>query len=256
MTEYPKITRANAEKAYAELAQSNEPDWSSLVVSHSEHFERFRPIAEAIEDLVSASTTDRLKKGDSRLASFEADLGICLHEYIPWGDQTGDSSFWRWIALVPARAAVLYRHQYSMPPQKDNYGIGPLKENLAFRSWLRADIAFDPTAQRFSSDRYEWAKVGDQDLWRSLLIRTRYTYARELAKALLEFQHPNKSPRRTLKPGDPYTGIRMLSKRLTRLHSNQCFAAMTKDECLELISELSDGLEMEDGSTYLHVGKN
>lgn len=256
MTEYPQLSYANAEKAYDVLTNSEEPDWVALVPDHEAHALSYQSVREAVEELVLASPGGQLKKGDPRLSTFEAELGVLLHEQIPWGRHTGDKSFWRWIAMVSARSAVLYRHQYSNPPNKDNYGIGSLTENLCFRSWIRADIACEESASRFSDERYAWAKVGDQDLWRSFLIRVRYSYAREMAKALLEFQHPGRIAARTLKAGDKSTGIRMLSKKLSRLHPNMCLAALNKDECLELISELAVGLETEDGGKFTHAGRN
>lgn len=254
MRDYPRLTVSQAEAVYQALARSEEPDFAA-VPDHDKFLSRYRDVREAVGQLISEFPAESLAKSNPVLANFEARLGIVLHELIPWGDHTGDRDFWRWIALVPVRDAVLYRHQYSVPPNEANYGIGSITENLAFRSWIRADIAYDPDAPKFSEERYAWAMVGDQDLWRSFLIRVRYSYSRELARALLEFQHPDRTTQRTLKAGDKTTGIRLLSKRLTRLHPNLCFAALDRAECLQLIRELSDGLEKGDGGRFSYVGQ-
>jgi hypothetical protein len=250
---YPKLCLANGEKAYGALDRSEDPDWPSLVADHEVHVRSYRGVAEAVDELLHESPD---APTTSDLRQFEAALGIRLHELIPWGEHTGDKSFWRWVAFVPLGEAVVYRHGEKGMPDKKNYGIGSLTENLAFRSWMRADIAYDATAPSFSPERYAWARVGDQDLWRSFLFRVRYSYSREMAKALLEFQHPDMISSRTLKPGDKDTGIRMLSKRLTRLHPNMCFAALGKSDCLDLLDELADGLELEGGGTYSSAGRN
>lgn len=253
MNRYPQLSQTNAATAYKSLVISEEPDWPSLVSDHEIHVRNYQRVSEAVQELLREAPDDPTA---SELREFEASLGICLHELIPWGEHTGDKSFWRWIAFVPLGEAVVYRHGAKGMPNKVNYGIGSLVENLAFRSWMRADIAYDETAPQFSPHRYAWARIGDQDLWRSFLFRVRYSYSREMAKALLEFQHPSQSTFRVLKPGDKNTGIRMLSKRVTRLHSNMCFAALTKAECLELLDELADGLELEGGGTYTSAGRN
>lgn len=251
MSSYPQLSPASAQKAYDALAIPEEPDWLSLVPNHETHVRNYHRINEAVQQLLSESPDDPTT---SDLREFEAALSVLLHQLIPWGNHTGDRSFWRWVAFVPLRQAVAYRHGGNSMPNEKNYGIGSLTENLAFRCWIRGDIACDDSASPFSPERYAWARVGDQDLWRSFLIRVRYSYAREMARALLEFQHPDKSETRTLKAGDKTTGIRMLSKRLSRLHANVCLAALSKDECLELLGELADGLETEDGDTYTYAG--
>ncbi|MCZ7579229.1 MAG: hypothetical protein M5U21_00180 [Fimbriimonadaceae bacterium] len=251
MSNYPRLSLACAQEAYKALSIPEEPDWLSLVPDHETHLRNYLGISDAVKYLLSQSP-DNPTKVDLR--EFEANLSECVHPLIPWGDHTGDQSFWRWVAFVPLREAVVYRHGGKSMPDKKNYGIGPLTENLAFRCWIRGDIACDDSASPFLSERYAWARVGDQDLWRSFLIRARYSYAREMAKALLEFQHPDKSETRTLRAGDKTTGIRMLSKRLSRVHANVCLAALSKDECLQLLSELADGLEMEEGGKYKHAG--
>ncbi len=251
MSGYPQLSPANARKAYEQLAKSEEPDWLSLVPHHEVHARNYQGVNEAIKQLLSESPHDPTT---SDLREFEVALSVLVHQLIPWGEHTGDKSFWRWVAFVPLREAVVYRHGGKSMPNEKNYGIGSLTENLAFRCWIRGDIAYDDSASPFSLERYDWARVGDQDLWRSFLIRVRYSYAREMAKALLEFQHPGKAEERTLKAGDKTTGIRMLSKRLSRVHANMCFAALSKDECLQLLSELADGLETEEGGKYSHAG--
>lgn len=251
MTEYPRLTLTNAKHAYEVLARSEDPDWSCLVPNHEVFVGRYESVRSGVQALLERSPND---PSASDLRAFEADLGIVLHQRIPWGPYTGDKDFWRWIAFVLLREAVVYRHGKHGMPERKNYGIGALADNLAFRSWFRADIAYDQSALPTSEECYDWAKVGDQDFWRSFIIRVRYSYARQMAKALLEFQHPNKDSRRRLKPGDKETGIRMLSKRLSRLQPNLCLAALDKEECLELLSELAEGLELEGGGTYSNVG--
>lgn len=255
MSRFPQLSSTNAQMAFDALKRSEQPDWAALVPDHETHVVSYQRVGAAVQQLLLESPNE---PSPPDLREFEAALSVTLHQLIPWGEHTGDKGFWRWIAFVPLRDAVVYRHgdrakPDEMPDMK-NYGIGSLTENLGFRCWIRGDIACDEAASPFSPERYAWVRVGDQDFWRSFLIRVRYSYAREMAKALLEFQHPSGSEKRRLKAGDRDTGIRMLAKRLTRIHANVCFAALTKAECLELLSELADGLEMEGGGIYSHAG--
>ncbi|MGE9527421.1 hypothetical protein, partial [Escherichia coli] len=87
--------------------------------------------------------------------------------------------------VVLRRAA---RSDDSMPSQRE-FGLEAITESFLYRAWLRADIGFDPEAP--PSARYRLAMRGDQDFWRSFVIRTRLGYHRHLVHALVEFQYPD-----------------------------------------------------------------
>lgn len=137
-------------------------------------------------------------------------------------------------------------------PNVKNFGIGSRIECFPYRAWLRADIGYDPAAK--PSDRYRLALRGDQDLWRSHLIRVRYAFHRDLAHSLIEFQYPNDDSEGVLKKGDKNEGIRVLAKRLARMHANLVFPLLSKEKCLWLISELAEGLECQGGGQYTRSG--
>lgn len=137
MSNYPRLSLACAQEAYKALSIPEEPDWLSLVPDHETHLRNYLGISDAVKYLLSQSP-DNPTKVDLR--EFEANLSECVHPLIPWGDHTGDQSFWRWVAFVPLREAVVYRHGGKSMPDKKNYGIGPPTENLAFRCWIRGTL--------------------------------------------------------------------------------------------------------------------
>jgi hypothetical protein len=165
-----------------------------------------------------------------------------------------DADFWRWVAFRPVLATLLHRHQTHMRhmPSAANFGLGAPIESFPYRAWTRAAIAFNP--QESVSNRYSLALRGDQDFWRSHMLRQRYTYSRELAHALIRFQYPEADRGPTLATGAHPNGIRMLAKRLKRFQANCVLTLLTEEQCLTLLDLLSEGLTRSDGSTHQSTG--
>ena len=177
---------------------------------------------------------DELKGKDKKGGEYEASACRIVHETLPHSLLAfSDADFWIWLAVARLPDIVEWRHggadRYA---EIANYGIGNRTENLIFRMWLRAEIVFDEEAE----DPYHLSRVGDQDLWRSHIIRQGYANVRTVAKALIEFQFEGDTPRLS------NNGIRELAKRLRRLRSNIMFEFMTPNQMTEIILKLADGL--------------
>lgn len=145
-----------------------------------------------------------------------------------------DPDFWTWLTVAKFADIVEWRFGVQGRIAKlENYGIGKRAENLLFRMWLRGEIGFDED----NPDPYELARAGDQDLWRSHIIRQGYGNAREIAKALLRLQAGKLDHGRL-----SVDGIRELAKRLRRLHAKVFFEILPASRANALVLELSADL--------------
>lgn len=99
-----------------------------------------------------------------------------------------DPDFWLWTSLTFFEDIIEWRFgTRGRKAHLENYGIGTAskrRENLIYRLWLRGDMGFEVNAD----DPYRLARAGDQDLWRSHLIRREYASARPVARAILRLQ--------------------------------------------------------------------
>lgn len=246
---YPILTVPKAESAYKSLSESVEPEWEPLVaVRGGDHIDfDYEQIKSEVDELRQMLAVD-MTPDDLRF--FEAELGIILHRNLRTSDAE-DPDFWRWMALFLLREAVLDRHptKDGKMPAMANFGIGGRVECFPYRAYLRADIGHRPDCDT-DTERYQLARRGDQDFWRSHLIRVRYPFYRPLAHALIEFQYPDDSGKAFLRTGDEGDGIRMLAKRLRRTHANMAYAVLSSDQCTCLIRRLANGLTKSDGTKF------
>jgi hypothetical protein len=161
----------------------------------------------------------------------------CLDGYEP--QALADHDFWTYLAVARFSDTVEWRfgarNHHAKPA---NYGIGSRTENLFFRLWLRADLGRDQALK----DQYSLAKSGDQDLWRSHILRQGYANARPVAKALLKLQAGLLKARK-LVSGDDEEGVRKLAKVLRRIRANVELEFLSGGEADELVVELCTGLK-------------
>lgn len=153
-----------------------------------------------------------------------------------------DHEFWIWLAVSPFFSIVTWRFGAAVVAQPKNYGVGGRLENMLYRLWLRGEIGL-----RTGADPYELSSSGDQDLWRSHLLRQGYANARVIAHAILLLQLGNLMVNGKCVPrlvgGDEADGVRMLAKRIRRLRSNHFLEYLSAPEAEMLIAELSSDLK-------------
>lgn len=150
-------------------------------------------------------------------------------------DVLADFDLWTWIAVVQLADVVEWRFGVEGRHAKpENYGIGKRSENLFFRLWLRAELVTDNKAK----DPYHLAKTGDQDLWRSHILRQGYSNARLVTTALLRLQAGQLTAKRLT-----VEGIRELAKRLRRMRANVFFEFLSAAQAEALVLELSTDLK-------------
>ena len=216
---YPAVSRADA-RAYLHAAKLGlSPELPQIrIVDEGEDVDWDALISDAIARLSKLTSGEPVKKrSDSRGAEFEIAAAPLLHRLLPAHEALADPDFWTWIAVL--KGADIVRWRYQDDPDPKNFGIGGPGENLFFRIWLRAEVAYTPEA----AEPYELVKAGDIDFWRSHIFRQSYADARAFARALVEFQFPKEGSR---KPRLSVSEIRDFAKHLKRARTNLLFEVM------------------------------
>jgi hypothetical protein len=182
------------------------------------------------------SFPEKLRERDQEGGKFEQQACVVVHRCLSECDPQvlADLDFWIWLAVMRFADLVEWRFGAAGRHAKPaNYGIGMRTENLFFRLWLRAELVFDAKAK----DPYHLARTGDQDLWRSHILRQGYSNARAIAKALLRLQAGQLAAKRLT-----VEGVRELAKRLRRVHPNVMFEYLSPIQAEGLVLELSSDL--------------
>ena len=198
-----------------------------------------------VEDLQEAANrvmaTFPASLGRQDAGDFESALVEPLHRTLRIDPmQAADREFWIWLSVRHFFDLVQYRHgDGERLANEANFGLRGKWDGLLCRVWFRAEIAFDSNRD----DPYELAKLGDQDFWRSHVLRVRFGACRSLVKALVEFQYPDGSAGKArLKTADKDTGIRMLAKLLRRTHATRALELYARADAHSLLAEISPDL--------------
>jgi hypothetical protein len=190
-------------------------------------------IRKKLQDLKSGFPAT-LRARDPQGGRFEAEACCIVHQGIPWDSQMlSDFDFWSWVAVVAMPDIVEWRYGgESRHVALENYGIGKRDENLMFRLWMRAEIVSESS----TGPRYDIARRGDIDLWRSHILRQRYANCRKVSRSLVRFQYPDESPE---SPRISIDAIRVLAKRLRRIRANRIFEILDEGSIFEMIERES-----------------
>ncbi len=202
--------------------------------------------ADRVRDTLQAKIR-QLQSAGKRVDGFEFDRCVCaiLHKTLnlPHNLVAADG-FWRWLAVEKfadiIEARVPSSKGYSLSA---NYGIGSrsrVRNRIAI-IWYRADMLYDENA----SDPYHLSKYQlHADFVESGIIRHRYGWCRNLARALVRFQYRDPNSRVTYLHSDSTraNGIREMYKRLQRLHSVISFEFLSEEELGKILEENSRDL--------------
>lgn len=158
-----------------------------------------------------------------------------------------DASFWRWftISMPELLEVVAWRHNKTIETvnqvQKSNLGIGNIREGLFSRCWLRVALAYDENAR----NQFLLAQQGDQDFWRSHILRQSYAKSPAMVRALIRFQYPQLDNQAKLTPsGNNPLGIRDLARNLSALLSTIAIDTLDDEEAYEFIQETYNRMEL------------
>ena len=177
--------------------------------------------------------------------TFDKDAGEILHRGLDIPPNlVAHDGFWRWLAVEKFGDSVEARS----PKSRDtglvhprNYGINAsVTDNRIAIMWFRADIVYDPTTE----EPYHLAtQPAHTDFWESGIIRHRYAWSRNLARALVRFQYRDPISEQAFLHSTHEDGIRELYKRLRRLHTTVSFEYLSDDEIMAILKEKSADLK-------------
>lgn len=243
---YPTMTAHDATK-YIELVRAGESPSPSTYVKLAGSGNRLseETIAAAVEVVRAIKKRSPEVLGPKGGRAFEMEAGEAFRKALDIPPEvSGDGGFWRYVAAVHMYDIVTWRH----PAAKEgeftklaNFGIGGRWENLATRMWFRFEVARRPGAK----DPYELCRLGDQDLWRSHILRIRLGASRHVIRTLLEYQYPDRNPEKPRLPMSSRKdlGIRLFIKRLQRYHASTSFEVLTEDDALAIMNDLGKDLQ-------------
>jgi hypothetical protein len=102
-----------------------------------------------------------------------------------------DHRFWLWLTFGwnGGAFAKLVDWRFQGTPDEKNYGVtssGAFREGFLARLWWRAEIGFQPG----TANSYAIALQGDQDIWRSHILRQRYGRNRAFARTFISTLYP------------------------------------------------------------------
>jgi hypothetical protein len=191
----------------------------------------FDTVHERLKNLMD-KYPERLRQRDPQGGRFEAEACIAVHQEMALPVTVlADLDFWTYVSVVKLSDIVEWRHgEAGRRASFQNYGVGNRTENLILRLWMRAELV----AEASKADRYDLARRGDIDLWRSHVLRQKYANCRNIAKALIRFQYPDENP---TKARLSIEAIRSLAKRLRRLYANLLFSALNDEAAMEVVTK-------------------
>lgn len=197
-----------------------------------------KPIDELRElmEALKCEFPQALSRGDRHGGQYERQACELVHRQMSLCplDALRDPSFWTWLAVARFADIVEWRFGDSTKPAKlSNYGVGDALENMMYRLWLRGEIGHIPGGD----DPYALSRAGDQDLWRSHIIRQNYGNAREIARALLRLQSGMLSHQRL-----DIMEIRSLAKELKRRRANVMLEVLSAQRADAFVVELCEDL--------------
>ena len=182
------------------------------------------------------------ERSDANDQLFDRAACKILHQELNISPNLASSEgFWRWLAVERFCDVIEARHNRRSPVAGlMNFGIdGPPTSNRLRILWLRADIVYDA----LSEDPYHLAtRLSPTDFWESGIIRHRYGWSRNLARLLTRFQYPDPDSGLGTLHLTREDGIRMLYKRLKRMHSTIAFEYLNDLELQELLNAKSSDL--------------
>ena len=174
---------------------------------------------------------------------FDRHASKAIHETLELTPEiTADSGFWRWLAVAKLSTILERRHRSrGHDAGLKNFGVtGTVTSNRAFILWLRADIVYE---EENVNPYHLSTRLSSTDFWESGIIRHRYGWAPNLASAFVEFQYPDpESGKATLAIGSK-NGVRILYKRLKRLHAIIAFEHMATEEIIPILKDKSTDLD-------------
>lgn len=244
---YPTIALEDARRTLEALRQGEERRPTvTMAGTGDEEFdvERVEDLAEDVRTTWRAFDRDEDRKR-AHAARFEGTLAYHVHSVLELpGVVAADPRFWAWLVFgstydVFARVTT-WRHGADAPfgAKPENYCVGrTLEDGLYSRAWLRAASGFDARRE----DPYALVVRGDQDLWRSHILRGDYGMIPVVAKAFLQYLYTDDDPERSL---ESTAVVREMAKELRRRHATQAFELLDDAAAMALIVDVRASVDV------------
>lgn len=176
--------------------------------------------------------------------TFDKDACVILHRELDLPPNlVASDGFWRWLAVEKFFDIVEARmtRKVGSAVHLRNYGIdAPVTDGRIAILRFRANMVYDAE----SNDPYHLAKQpAHTDFWESAIIRHRYAWSPNLARAFVRFQYRDPSSDKAYLHSTNANGVRELYKRLKRLHTTISFEYLSEEEIWEILEEKSADLK-------------
>ena len=111
-----------------------------------------------------------------------------------------------------------------------------IRDYYFYYCWLRADVGFNETTKH----KYEIAKTGDADFWRSHIFRQDYGKDRILVKAILNVIFKDDHYKFTIK-----TIRHIFIPKIRAWYATGSFSHLNLNECIEVVKMICDRVDEE-----------
>lgn len=239
---YPTLPFAHAVRAIALHRQNQGGAIEEFVVSkgsgNSFELDGVEALSERLWALTKKYETPdgHLARKDQRGGAFEATACEVAHATFALPRQLAcDGEFWLWLTMAAQDGAFARLVDWRFGPDGhvSNYGAttpGSFREGLLARLWWRGEIGH---RAEDVGDPYALARMGDQDIWRSHIFRTRYGRNRDLAREFLLTVYDGVKRRQTL-------GVERKLAKLTRArHASTAIEVLDAHAKRRLLGELA-----------------
>ena len=155
------------------------------------------------------------------------------------------AGFWRWFSIMAVDSFFYDLIEWRFKSSEGKI-VGPINWGIAndnairdyyfYYCWLRADVGFDETIKH----KYEIAKTGDADFWRSHIFRQDYGKDRILVKAILNVIFKDDHYNFTIK-----TIRHIFIPKIRAWYATGSFSHLNLNECIEVVKMICDRVEEE-----------
>lgn len=239
---YPTMSIAEGKLALEAVrrGEAYEPQVQWISASHesSNEFD-----SDLLHDLVAELQELRIELGEPRggprdyFAKYEGFASGVVHAILDIPPSVAaDHEFWIWLTLGGTQdympKLVSWRHggDSHMHNALDiNYGLTTdLEKGFFSRLWLRGDIGFDEARE----NPYELSERGDQDFWRSHILRQDFGQVPNIFRAFSLFIYPDTHKRNHVVENKV---VREMAKELRRRHATSAYELLSFEDAKHLI---------------------
>ena len=145
-------------------------------------------------------------------------------------------NFWRFLCCL-CHEYIYERMGYKSWEDFKQEHFGKVREDALSRNWWRGYSVADE----------KLVKIGSSDLWRSFILRRKFSKCKHLNRACIKFFN---SPERFtwIFNGEKISNtaaVRELGKEIQKQHSITPYEIIGEKDCLTIISELASGINLE-----------